>query len=150
MGRLLRQARELSSYSEILDTVKALLMTRGHSKGLKLGIYSLPGPKTLWSSRRAYKHEAQDARRTAAGASITSSMVLLWPDCTQTGPRRVYYDVMLRGGAGATSSQLASTAWGDVWTWRPKWAGTAGGTTGDINDVVHMSGIGFKQNGHER
>ena len=33
-----------------------------HSKGLKLGIYSSPGPKTCAGYEASYKHEAQDAR----------------------------------------------------------------------------------------
>ncbi len=36
-----------------------------HSKGLKLGIYSSPGPKTCAGYEASYKHEAQDAKTYA-------------------------------------------------------------------------------------
>jgi len=37
-----------------------------HSKGLKLGIYSSPGPKTCAGYEGSYKHEEQDAKQYAA------------------------------------------------------------------------------------
>src|SRR5882724_10448579 len=37
-----------------------------HGKGLKLGIYSSPGPKTCAGFEGSYGHEAQDARTYAA------------------------------------------------------------------------------------
>ena len=37
-----------------------------HSKGLKLGIYSSPGPKTCAGFEGSYQHEDQDARTYAA------------------------------------------------------------------------------------
>ena len=36
-----------------------------HSKGLKIGIYSSPGPKTCAGYEGSYNHEEQDARRYA-------------------------------------------------------------------------------------
>ena len=36
-----------------------------HSKGLKIGIYSSPGPKTCAGYEGSYGHEAQDARTYA-------------------------------------------------------------------------------------
>ncbi len=41
-----------------------------HSKGLKLGIYSSPGPKTCAGYEGSYQHEAQDAKPMPSGASI--------------------------------------------------------------------------------
>jgi|SRR5581483_9371012 len=41
-----------------------------HSKGLKIGIYSSPGPKTCAGYVGSYGHEAQDAKTYAAWASI--------------------------------------------------------------------------------
>jgi alpha-galactosidase len=40
-----------------------------HSKGLKIGIYSSPGPKTCEGYEGSYQHEEQDAKTWAAGAS---------------------------------------------------------------------------------
>ncbi len=37
-----------------------------HSKGLKIGIYSSPGPKTCARYEGSYGHEAQDAKTYAA------------------------------------------------------------------------------------
>ena len=37
-----------------------------HSKGLKLGIYSSPGPTTCAGYEGSYQHEAQDAKQYAA------------------------------------------------------------------------------------
>ena len=37
-----------------------------HSKGLKIGIYSSPGPKTCAGFEGSYGHEAQDAKTYAA------------------------------------------------------------------------------------
>ena len=42
-----------------------------HSKGLKIGIYSSPGPKTCAGYDGSYGHEEQDAKTcTPRGASI--------------------------------------------------------------------------------
>ena len=37
-----------------------------HSKGLKIGLYSSPGPKTCGGFEGSYRHEAQDAKTYAA------------------------------------------------------------------------------------
>src|SRR5580704_16786521 len=37
-----------------------------HSKGLKIGIYSSPGPKTCGGYEGSYQHEEQDAQQYAA------------------------------------------------------------------------------------
>ena len=37
-----------------------------HSKGLKIGIYSSPGPKTCAGYEGSYQHEEQDAKTYAA------------------------------------------------------------------------------------
>ena len=37
-----------------------------HSKGLKIGIYSSPGPKTCAGYEGSYQHEEQDAKTWAA------------------------------------------------------------------------------------
>lgn len=45
-----------------------------HAKGLKLGIYSSPGPKTCAGYPGSYGHEQQDAETYAKWASTTLSM----------------------------------------------------------------------------
>ena len=46
-----------------------------HSKGLKLGIYSSPGPKTCAGYEGSLGHEEQDANSTPHGASTISSTI---------------------------------------------------------------------------
>jgi len=41
-----------------------------HRKGLKLGIYSSPGPNTCAGYEGSHGHEEQDAKRMPPGASI--------------------------------------------------------------------------------
>jgi alpha-galactosidase len=42
-----------------------------HAKGLKLGLYSSPGPRTCGGFEGSYGHEAIDARPGRHGVSIT-------------------------------------------------------------------------------
>ena len=42
-----------------------------HSRGLKIGIYSSPGPKTCGGYEGSYNHEVQDAQLYASWASTT-------------------------------------------------------------------------------
>ena len=61
-----------------------------HGKGLKMGIYSSPGPKTCAGFEASYKHEAQDAATYAQlGRRLPEvRLVLLWRHRSQPGPRR--------------------------------------------------------------
>ena len=60
-----------------------------HSKGLKIGLYSSPGPKTCAGHEGSYKHEEQDARRYArVGIRLPEiRLVQLWRDRSQPRPR---------------------------------------------------------------
>ena len=44
-----------------------------HSKGLKIGLYSSPGPKTCAGFEASWQHEEKDAQRTPPGALIISN-----------------------------------------------------------------------------
>ncbi len=135
-----------------------------HSKGLKMGIYSSPGPKTCAGFEASYKHEAQDAR-TYAGWGVD---YLKYDWCSYenvaraSGASKPYskavlmkpYKVMQAGlddcGRDIVYS-LCQYGMGDVWTWGDDVGGNCWRTTGDINDSwSSMSGIGFKQDGHEK
>src|SRR3569833_2934351 len=60
-----RDSSGLLHTNSIFPDMKALA-DYVHSKGLKLGIYSSPGPKTCGSYPGSYGHEEQDAKQWAA------------------------------------------------------------------------------------
>jgi len=121
-----------------------------HSKGLKIGIYSSPGPKTCAGYEGSYGHEEQDAR-TFADWGID---YLKYDWCSAS---RIYKndemqpvyqkmgDALLRVGRPIVYS-LCQYGINDVWTWGPKVGGNLWRTTGDISDHWQsMDKIGFQQ-----
>jgi alpha-galactosidase len=121
-----------------------------HSKGLKLGIYSSPGPFTCAGYLGSYGHEEQDAKTYAAWG-----IDYLKYDWCSAGTvyknedlRPVYQkmgDALLATGRPIVYS-LCEYGDGDVWTWGTKVGGNAWRTTGDIQDNwKSMSTIGFSQ-----
>ena len=121
-----------------------------HSKGLKIGIYSSPGPNTCAGYEGSYGHEEQDAK-TYAGWGID---YLKYDWC---GARNIYtleemqpiYQKM--GDALAASGRpilysLCQYGLNDVWKWGPDVGGNLWRTTGDIRDSWDsMTKIGFNQ-----
>jgi alpha-galactosidase len=124
-----------------------------HSKGLKIGIYSSPGPQTCAHYEGSYGHEQQDARTFAAwGFDYLKydwcSAGKLYPHDAET-LQAVYQrmgDALHESGRPILFS-LCEYGLGDVWKWGPKVSGNAWRTTGDIRDTwASMSKIGFSQN----
>lgn len=124
-----------------------------HSKGLKIGIYSSPGPQTCAHYEGSYGHEQQDARTFAAwGFDYLKydwcSAGKLYPHDAET-LQAVYQkmgDALQQAGRPILFS-LCEYGLGDVWKWGPKVGGNAWRTTGDISDSwASMSKIGFNQN----
>ncbi|MBV8551610.1 MAG: glycoside hydrolase family 27 protein [Acidobacteriaceae bacterium] len=121
-----------------------------HSKGLKIGIYSSPGPNTCAGYEGSYAHEEQDAR-TYAQWGID---YLKYDWC---GARNIYADDEMQavyqkmGDALAASGRpivysLCQYGRADVWKWGPEVGGNLWRTTGDIRDSWEsMSKIGFSQ-----
>ena len=121
-----------------------------HSKGLKLGIYSSPGPDTCAGYEGSYAHEAQDAK-TYAKWGID---YLKYDWC---GARNLYSDeemqaVYQKMGEALLASgrpivySLCQYGRNDVWQWGPAVGGNLWRTTGDIRDTWDsMSKIGFDQ-----
>ncbi|HKR86427.1 MAG TPA: glycoside hydrolase family 27 protein [Terriglobales bacterium] len=121
-----------------------------HSKGLKLGIYSSPGPNTCAGYEGSYEHEAQDAK-TYAKWGID---YLKYDWC---GARNLYTDEEMQavyqkmGDALLASGRpivysLCQYGRNDVWKWGPAVGGNLWRTTGDIRDAWDsMSKIGFNQ-----
>lgn len=131
-----------------------------HSKGLKLGIYSSPGPKTCEKYEGSYGHEAQDAKTYAAWG-----VDYLKYDLCSMG------DMMIRLGSMEKAQEMEVEAYRKMgealratgrpifysfcqygfyqpWRWAPALGANAWRTTGDIKDTyLSMSSIGFSQAG---
>jgi alpha-galactosidase len=151
---------EIQSNSKFPD-MKALA-DYVHSKGLKLGIYSSPGPKTCAGYEGSYGHEDQDAKTYAAwGVDY-----LKYDLCSFRGimdkesggdPQKAFeiqkaaYEKMHRALVAAGRPivfSLCQYGWNDVWKWGPEVGGNLWRTTDDINDTyARMSLIGFSQAG---
>ncbi len=133
-----------------------------HSKGLKLGIYSSPGPKTCAGYPGSYGHEQQDAD-TYAKWGID---YLKYDLCSYGGimKKEAANDQqkqweMMQAAYEKMHQALLSThrpivfslcqyGFDAVWNWGPKVGGNLWRTTGDINDSYdRMSVIGFAQAG---
>jgi alpha-galactosidase len=121
-----------------------------HSKGLKIGIYSSPGPFTCGGYVGTYGHEEQDAR-TFAGWGIDylkydwCSASRLYPNSGLRASYQKMGEALLRCGRPIVYS-LCEYGSGEVWAWGPKVAGNLWRTTGDIQDNwKSMSKIGFNQ-----
>jgi alpha-galactosidase len=121
-----------------------------HSKGLKIGIYSSPGPNTCAGYEGSYGHEEQDAR-TYATWGID---YLKYDWC---GARNLYTDEEMQalyqkmGDALLNSGRpilysLCQYGRAEVWKWGADVGGNAWRTTGDIRDTWDsMTTIGFAQ-----
>jgi len=127
-----------------------------HGKGLKLGIYSSPGPKTCAGFEGSYRHEAQDAITWAAWGidylkyDWCSADKVYKPDQMQAVYKKMS-DALKATGRPIVFS-LCQYGWQDVWKWGASVGGNLWRTTGDIQDNwKSMSSIGFdKQTGHEQ
>jgi len=126
-----------------------------HSKGLKFGIYSSPGPKTCAKHEGSYTHEDDDARQYAAwGVDFLkydwcSADRVYKPDEMQAVYRKMA-EALHRTGRPIVLS-LCQYGLESVWTWGASVGGNLWRTTEDINDSWdRMSDIGFEQNGLEK
>jgi alpha-galactosidase len=137
-----------------------------HSKGLKIGIYSSPGPKTCGGYAGSYGHELQDAQMYAAWGFdyLKYDLCSYIPDVMQKQfPHDNAAQMKLMQGAYETMHQaLQSTGrpivysfcqygWDAVWEWAPKTGGNLWRTTGDITpDWDRMYAILSQQSGLEK
>jgi alpha-galactosidase len=129
-----------------------------HSLGLKMGIYSSPGPWTCGGCMGSYGHEVQDAQsygawgidylkydwcsygKIAKDKSLPSLMkpYQVMRAALDKVPRDIVYS-------------LCQYGMGNVWEWGGEVGGNCWRTTGDITDKWgSLSGIGFSQAGHEK
>jgi alpha-galactosidase len=121
-----------------------------HGKGLKLGIYSSPGPKTCAGYEGSYAHEEQDAKTWAAwGIDYLKydwcSASLVYKDEDMHAVYQKMGDALRKTGRPIVYS-LCQYGRADVWEWGPEVSGNLWRTTGDIRDTWDsMSRIGFDQ-----
>jgi alpha-galactosidase len=121
-----------------------------HSKGLKIGIYSSPGPKTCAGYTGSYGHEQQDADTYAKwGFDYLKYDWCSADEIYKNDEMRPVYQKMgnalLRTGRPIVFS-LCQYGEDDVWTWGATVGGNLWRTTDDINDTwKRMSDIGFSQ-----
>jgi alpha-galactosidase len=131
-----------------------------HSKGLKIGIYSSPGPRTCQQRYAgSWEHEAQDAKTWSKWGF--DYIKYDWCSYSDIEPNRDSlpglqkpYNVM-RAALDQLDRDfvlsLCQYGWGHVWTWGADVGGNLWRVTGDITDSwASMSGIGFAQTGHEQ
>jgi len=129
-----------------------------HSKGLKIGLYSSPGPKTCAGREGSYRHEALDAQRYAEWGF--DYLKYDWCSYGQLKPHPSHEELLepYRVMHAALSAvprdivfSLCQYGMGNVWEWGAEVGGNCWRTTGDISDTwSSMAGIGFGQAGHER
>jgi alpha-galactosidase len=124
-----------------------------HSKGLKIGIYSSPGPKTCARYEGSFGHEEQDARMYAEWGMD----YLKYDYCSfkgdvdaQIAAYEKMHDALVKTGRPIVFS-LCQYGMDRVWSWGPTVGGNLWRTTEDISDDYwRMAYIGFGQSGLER
>lgn len=121
-----------------------------HSKGLKLGIYSSPGPLTCAGYEGSFGHEAQDAKTYAAwGIDYLKydwcSASTVYKDSDLRAVYQKMGDALQASGRPIVFS-LCQYGLEDVWKWGDKVGGNLWRTTGDIQDKWQsLEEIGFRQ-----
>jgi alpha-galactosidase len=126
-----------------------------HSKGLKAGIYSSPGPKTCAGFEGSYKHEDLDAQQYAAWGfdylkyDWCSASRVYQPEEMQEVYTKMHKALEATGRPIVYS--LCQYGLYRVWSWGASVGGNLWRTTGDISaHYDRMSLIGFQQNGLEK
>ncbi|HTY10035.1 MAG TPA: putative Ig domain-containing protein [Bacteroidota bacterium] len=127
-----------------------------HGKGLKMGVYSSPGPLTCGGCTASFGYEEKDAQKY--GEWGVDYLKYDW--CSYNGNTSVLSDLMkpytvMRNALNSIHRDilfsLCQYGMGNVWEWGGKVGGNCWRTTGDIEDTWEsMSGIGFNQAGHEK
>ncbi|MFI5387258.1 MAG: NPCBM/NEW2 domain-containing protein [Fimbriimonadales bacterium] len=124
-----------------------------HANGLKLGIYSGPGPRTCAGFEASYKHELDDARQYANwGIDYLKYDWCSYGEVAPRNPELADYQkpyTVMREALDQVDRDivysLCQYGMGDVYKWgHTVTGGNLWRTTGDINDSWgSMSGIGF-------
>jgi alpha-galactosidase len=133
-----------------------------HSRGLKIGIYSSPGPKTCAGYAGSYGHEEQDAKTYAEWGmdylkyDLCSFGELMKKEsggdpqkafAMQKAAYEKMHKALVATGRPIVYS-LCQYGWNNVWEWGTEVGGNLWRTTGDINDTYSRTvEIGFSQAG---
>ncbi|MGZ3813153.1 MAG: putative Ig domain-containing protein [Mucilaginibacter sp.] len=125
-----------------------------HSLGLRMGIYSSPGPRTCGGYLGSWQHEDQDAKTYGDwGIDYLKYDWCSYSEVTAQNPSlddfKKPYQVMRASLDKVHRDILFSFCqygMGDVWNWGTAVGGNSWRTTGDIEDTwKSMSTIGFSQ-----
>ena len=124
-----------------------------HALGLKLGIYSSPGPLTCGGYTGSYQHERADARSYAAwGVDYLKYDWCSYDKIAKDKSRKELMKpyALMRGMLDEVNRDIVYSLCqygdGDVWEWGKKVGGNLWRTTDDITDTwKSMSEIGFSQ-----
>lgn len=126
-----------------------------HSKGLKLGIYSSPGPKTCAGFEGSYGHEEQDVRTYATwGIDYLKydwcSATKVYQNSDMPAVYKKMGDLLKKSGRPIVYS-LCQYGWDGVWRWGAETGGNLWRTTGDIQpNFSSIIRLGLLQAGLER
>ena len=132
-----------------------------HSKGLRIGLYSSPGPWTCGGCVASWQHEDQDAQSYAqwgfdylkydwcSYGALSNSLT----GSTLPGLQEPYR--VMRASLDKVNRDILFSycqyGMGAVWEWGAALGGNSWRTTGDINDSWNsMTRNGFSQAGHEK
>jgi alpha-galactosidase len=125
-----------------------------HAKGLKIGIYSSPGPKTCAGYEGSFGHEVQDAKTFAAwGIDYLKYDLCSARTIYESTPEQLQGIYQKMGEALQKTNRpivfsLCEYGNADVWKWGARAGGNLWRTTGDIrDDWASMDRIGFSQIG---
>jgi alpha-galactosidase len=125
-----------------------------HSLGLRMGIYSSPGPKTCGGYLGSWQHEDQDAKTYGDwGIDYLKYDWCSYSEVTDNPPTledlKKPYQVMrasLNKIPRDVMFSFCQYGMGDVWKWGAEVGGNSWRSTGDIEDTwKSMSTIGFNQ-----
>ncbi len=128
-----------------------------HARGLKLGIYSSPGPKTCEGFEGSWQHEAKDAATYASwGIDFLKydwcSYEEITPVHTLAELQKPY--LVMRDALRAVDRDivysLCQYGYGDVWQWGADVGGNLWRSSGDLLDNwSNLESVGFRQAGRE-
>ena len=130
-----------------------------HALGLKIGLYSSPGPLTCGGCIGSYQHEEQDAKQY--GDWGFDYLKYDWCSYGQIAPKDPNRAALMKPYLVMRAAldkvprdilfSLCQYGMGNVWEWGAEVGGNSWRTTGDITDTwASLSGIGFRQGGHEK
>ena len=125
-----------------------------HSLGLRMGIYSSPGPKTCGGYLGSWQHEDQDAKSYGDwGIDYLKYDWCSYSEVTDPNPTLADYKKpyqLMRASLDKVPRDILFSfcqyGMGNSWRWAPEVGGNSWRTTGDIVDTWRsMADIGFNQ-----